>query len=45
MFGSPIGEMFDLEALSEACAKRNRYTFFFVANPLHIIGGVAAAIL
>lgn len=42
MFGSPIGEMFDLEKLSAACAERQRWTCFFTANPLNIIGGVAS---
>lgn len=42
LWGMPIGEMFDLEALSEACAKTGRYTFFFSSWPLNVLGGVAS---
>ncbi|KAJ6441095.1 cyclase protein [Purpureocillium lavendulum] len=34
-WGMPIGELFDLERLSEECRKRNRYTFFFSSVPLN----------
>lgn len=36
------GELFDLEALSAACKKHNKYTFFFTSAPLNIPGGVAS---
>ncbi|KAH8817139.1 hypothetical protein F5884DRAFT_778536 [Xylogone sp. PMI_703] len=41
-WGLPIGELFDLEQLSEECRKRKRYTFFFSSVPLKIPGGVAS---
>ncbi|KAH9842434.1 uncharacterized protein C8Q71DRAFT_202860 [Rhodofomes roseus] len=42
LWGMPIGEIFDLEALSKACAETGRYTFFFTSWPLNILGGVAS---
>ncbi|KAK7437114.1 hypothetical protein VKT23_018740 [Stygiomarasmius scandens] len=42
LWGMPIGEMFDLEKLSEVCAETGRYTFFFSSWPLPIIGGCAS---
>jgi len=42
LWGMPIGEMFDLEKLSEVCAETGRYTFFFSSWPLHILGGCAS---
>ncbi|KAF9265996.1 hypothetical protein L218DRAFT_971848 [Marasmius fiardii PR-910] len=42
LWGMPIGEMFDLEKLSEVCAQTGRYTFFFSSWPLPIIGGCAS---
>ena len=41
-WGCPIGEMFDLEKLSEECRKRGRWTFFVCSEPLNVIGGVAS---
>ncbi|KAK9441698.1 hypothetical protein VB005_06340 [Metarhizium brunneum] len=41
-WGMPIGELFDLERLSEECSKRNRWTFFFSSMPLKVPGGVAS---
>jgi hypothetical protein len=41
-WGMPIGECFDLEALSEECAKQQRWTFMFTSQPLYIPGGVAS---
>jgi hypothetical protein len=35
-WGMPIGELFDLERLSEECRKRQRWTFFFSSMPLHV---------
>jgi kynurenine formamidase len=35
-WGMPIGELFDLERLSEECRKRKRYTFFFGSMPLNV---------
>lgn len=42
LWGMPIGEFFDLEKLSQACADAGRYTFFFTSWPLNILGGVAS---
>ncbi|KAL0065923.1 hypothetical protein AAF712_007049 [Marasmius tenuissimus] len=42
LWGMPIGEMFDLEKLSQVCAETGRYTFFFTSWPLPIIGGCAS---
>ena len=32
----PIGEFFDLEALSQFCAESKRYSFFFSSWPLNM---------
>lgn len=37
MWGMPIGEIFDLEGLSKACAEAGRYTFFFTSWPLNVL--------
>jgi hypothetical protein len=42
LWGMPIGEFFDLEALSQFCADSRRYSFFFSSWPLNILGGVAS---
>jgi hypothetical protein len=39
--GSPIGEMFFLEALADDCAKDNVYEFFFTSAPLNKFKGIA----
>ncbi|KAF2093849.1 hypothetical protein NA57DRAFT_68897 [Rhizodiscina lignyota] len=41
-WGMPIGETFDLERLSEECAKLKKWTFFFTSQPLNITNGVAS---
>ncbi|KAH7159639.1 hypothetical protein B0J13DRAFT_539321 [Dactylonectria estremocensis] len=41
-WGMPIGELFDLEQLSEECKKRGRWSFFFSSMPLKVPGGVAS---
>lgn len=41
-WGVPIGEMFDLEALSEKCKALGRWTFFLSSVPLKVPGGVAS---
>ncbi|SPO25625.1 uncharacterized protein UTRI_03349_B [Ustilago trichophora] len=43
MYGCPIGELFDLERLSEACKKHQRYTFFLTSAPLRVKGGIASS--
>jgi kynurenine formamidase len=41
-WGMPIGEFFDLERLSEECARQGRYSFFFTSMPLNVVGGVGS---
>ncbi|CAK7221245.1 hypothetical protein SCUCBS95973_004428 [Sporothrix curviconia] len=41
-WGMPIGEMFELEALAEACRSRERWHFFLTSVPLKVPGGVAS---
>ena len=36
LWGMPIGEFFDLEALAKHCAETGRYTFFFSSWPLNV---------
>lgn len=35
-WGLPIGELFDLERLSQECRKRGRWSFFFSSVPLKV---------
>jgi hypothetical protein len=42
MWGMPIGEMWDLEALAAECEKQQRWTFFLTSAPLNVTGGVAS---
>ena len=42
LWGMPIGEMFNLEALAEDCAQDGIYEFFFTSAPLNKLGGVAS---
>ncbi|MEO6724689.1 MAG: cyclase family protein [Blastocatellia bacterium] len=42
LWGMPIGEMFQLDALTRACAADRRYEFFFTSAPLNKLGGVAS---
>ncbi|KAF2658843.1 hypothetical protein K491DRAFT_689688 [Lophiostoma macrostomum CBS 122681] len=41
-WGTPIGEMWDLEKLSKLCEQKNRWTFFLTSAPLHIQGGIGS---
>ncbi|KAF1957886.1 hypothetical protein CC80DRAFT_491225 [Byssothecium circinans] len=41
-WGTPIGEMWDLEKLSEKCEEKGKYTFFLTSAPLHIKGGIGS---
>jgi kynurenine formamidase len=41
-WGTPIGEMWDLENLSKKCAELGRWSFFFTSAPLNVDGGVAS---
>jgi kynurenine formamidase len=42
LLGMPIGEMFDLERLSEECQKARQWSFFFTSAPINFPGGVAS---
>jgi hypothetical protein len=42
LWGLPIGEMFNLEALADDCAQDSIYEFFFTSAPLNKLGGVAS---
>ena len=41
-YGIPIGEMFDLEGLSELCRRLGRWTFFVSSSPLNCSTGVSS---
>ncbi|KAK4547061.1 hypothetical protein LTR36_001282 [Oleoguttula mirabilis] len=41
-WGSPIGEIWDLEKLAEVCDEQKRWSFFFTSAPLNVVGGVAS---
>jgi kynurenine formamidase len=40
--GMPLMELLDLERLAARCAQIQRWTFLFVAVPLHLRGGVSS---
>ena len=42
--GLLVGEIFDLEALAEDCARDGRYEFLFSAVPLPVTGGVGSPV-
>jgi hypothetical protein len=42
LLGIPLGEMFDLRGLAEACEREKRYTFLFTSAPLNLLHGVAS---
>lgn len=42
-WGCPIGEMWDLEKLSETCKKYGRHHFFMTSSPANVIGEFHAA--
>jgi len=41
MWGTPVGELFDLEPLSQMCENLGRYSFFVTSAPLNVKGGIA----
>ena len=41
-WGTPSGELWDLENLSKVCEREGRWTFFLTRAPLHIKGGVGS---
>jgi hypothetical protein len=38
LFGMPIGEFWELEALADACAEDGRYEFMFASLPVNVTG-------
>lgn len=42
LLGMPLGELFDLERLSAACAGARRYDFLFTAAPLRLRGAAGS---
>jgi hypothetical protein len=42
LWGIPIGEMVDLERVSEVARREGRWTFFFTSAPFRTIGGIAS---
>lgn len=42
LWGMPIGELWDLEALSERCGREGRWTFLVMSAPGNIPGGVGS---
>ncbi|HKQ75370.1 MAG TPA: cyclase family protein [Blastocatellia bacterium] len=42
LWGMPIGELFQLDALAADCGADRRYEFFFTSAPLNKLGGVAS---
>lgn len=41
-WGMPVGELFDLEALSELCKQEDRWEFFVASAPFNMPGGVSS---
>jgi hypothetical protein len=41
-WGTPIGELWDLEILSKECFELKRWSFFFTSAPLRVVGGIAS---
>jgi hypothetical protein len=41
-WGMPVGELFDLEALSRICKEEKRWEFFVTSAPLNMPGGVSS---
>lgn len=41
-WGTPIGELFNLDGLAELCKKRNSWSFFFTSAPLNFTGAVGS---
>ena len=42
LWGTPIGEFWDLEKLAETCKRLGRYSFLLTSVPLNIPGGVGS---
>jgi hypothetical protein len=42
LLGLTIGELWDLDALAEACHERGSFEMLITAEPLHVRGGVGS---
>jgi len=42
LLGMPIGELWNLDPLAEACAAYRRWSFLLTAAPLTVVGGVGS---
>ncbi|KAI0168553.1 putative cyclase-domain-containing protein [Pestalotiopsis sp. NC0098] len=42
LWGLPIGELWDLEALADVCEQRGQYEFFFASMPMNVEGSVGS---
>ncbi|KAL4915118.1 hypothetical protein BDW62DRAFT_189289 [Aspergillus aurantiobrunneus] len=42
LWGMPLGEMWDLEALAKTCRRLGRWSFFVTSAPANVVGGVSA---
>lgn len=42
LWGMPIGELWDLEALGVRCRRENRWTFLLTSSPANVPGGVGS---
>lgn len=45
LWGCPLGEMLDLERLSQTCKEKNRWTFFVTSAPANVPGKLSSASL
>ncbi len=41
-WGTPIGELWDLEVLGGMCRAHKRWSFFMTSAPLRVVGGIAS---
>lgn len=41
-WGTPIGELWNLEQLSVVCEELERWSFFLTSAPIHVIGAVGS---
>ncbi|KAH8664843.1 hypothetical protein BGZ61DRAFT_367242 [Ilyonectria robusta] len=42
LWGTPLGELWDLEELARQCKEHDRWSFFVTSCPLNVAGGVAS---
>jgi hypothetical protein len=42
LWGMPLGEMIDLEKVSQLARKNKKYTFFFTSAPANVVRGVSS---